>query len=148
MKEGVVAPFFAGYIGWYAFSPNPFIDAIVKAFKGYWWRWARRQAQREQADRDDAAWVALYGQEAFDRALASTDWVLQLQYPPPPDPRSGGALAANDQLLDQPLVVQAAWGGPRLWPAHMVAGMSAVQVAQLRLMHSTTAAVSAARWAP
>ena len=92
--------------------------------------------------------MELYGQEAFDRALASTDWVLQLEYPPPADPRSGGVLQKDDELLNQPLVVQAAWGGPRLWPAHMIAGMSAVQLAQLRLMHSQAAAVDAARWAP
>ena len=115
---------------------------------GYWWRWARRRAPREVADRWDAEWAKLYGQDALERALASTDWVLQLEYPPPPDPRSCGVVDPASDLEDQPLVVRAAWGGPRLWPAHMIAGMSAIQVAQLRLLHATSAAVETAWWAP
>ena len=80
--------------------------------------------------------------------MAATEWVLGLEYPPPPDPRSGGVLPADDPLDNQPLVVQAAWGGPRLWPAHLIAGMTAVQVAQLRLQQSHMSAVDTARWAP
>ena len=102
---------------------------------------------RAEADAADAEWIGLYGQDAFDRALEATHWVLQLDYPPPPDPRSSGVRREDDPLDDCDLVVQAAWGPPRMWPAHMFAGLSQVQLAQARLQAAHKAAVDTARWA-
>ena len=104
-------------------------------------------SERAVADAHDAEWIQLYGQDAFDKAVASTAWVLDLPFPPPPDPRSGGVLAEDDSLDTCELVVQAAWGGPRMWPAHLIAGLSLVHKAQLRLMCANKAAIDLARWA-
>ena len=123
------------------------LDAPSKMIPGYWWRWSRSQAERADADAADAEWISLYGQEAFDKALTSTAWVLDLEFPPPADPRSSGVLPADDPLDNSPLVIQAAWGGPRLWPAHQIADISSVQRAQTRLMYAHTPAVESAHWA-
>ena len=97
--------------------------------------------------RRDGGWIGLYGREAYDRAVAATEWVLDLEYPPPADPRSSGAAdPGDDELNEFPLVVQAAWGGPRLWPAHMIAAMSVVQETQLKLMHCQKGPLEQARW--
>ena len=39
----------------------------------------------------DAGWIDLYGREAYDAAILSTNWVLELKYPPPPKALSAPA---------------------------------------------------------
>ncbi len=85
---------------------------------GYWWRWSRQgmtEAEREEAD---AAWIDLYGRHTYDLMLASTEWVLELPYPPSDEPVH--------------LSYHAASGEPNVWPAHEVSrGTHATSLAHM-----------------
>jgi hypothetical protein len=102
--------------------------------------WAQLDAQKEEAE--DAAWAEMYGIDAWDAALRSTEWVLDLPYPPPPEPQPV-APAGDVDWSSQSLVVRAAWGPPELWPAHRIDALPLVQLAQLRRLHSDQRALPA-----
>ena len=104
--------------------------------------------KEEQLERD-AGWIALYGREAYDASIRSTEWVLALPYPPPPAPHapaagergadgSGRQRTEAEALMDaasasDSLVIRAAYGWPELWPAHHVPPLDMVRQARLRL---------------
>lgn len=70
-------------------------------WEGYWWRQWRERQEPEARAASDAAWAALYGEDALQRALSCTEWTLQLACPP------------GDDALAQ----EAASGEARLWEA-------------------------------
>ena len=99
----------------------------------------------EEQRRRDSEWIRLYGERAYADAIAATEWVLSLPYPPPPRPaapagdqwgaqepvrRSSGGHVTFAQ--PEPLVVQAAWGHPRIWPAHVIDAPNFVRMMALR----------------
>ena len=94
---------------------------------GYWWRWSRHSLSEAERQERDAAWVALYGEEAYAQALRATEWVLQLPHPPPSHAPAGswGALAAR-----------AAAGEPELWEAHTARAVPEAALRRER-MHSS-----------
>ncbi len=53
---------------------------------GYWWRWSRHGMSPEGLRACGAPWIALYVQEPYDLAIASTARVLTLKNPPSEDP--------------------------------------------------------------
>lgn len=110
----------------------------------------------EEQRRRDEPWIRLYGDRAYNDALAATQWVLSLEYPPPPRPaapaeehreeedrprRSVGGHVTVAQ--EEPLVVQAAWGHPRIWPSHRIHAPSFVRMMALRARAALRAAVPA-----
>lgn len=118
------------------------IPCLPLFFPGYWWRHHRAQLDEQKQEAEDDAWAALYGIYALDAALRSTDWVLDLAYPPPPEPQPI-APAGEVDWPSQSEVVRAAWGPPELWPAHRIDALSLVQLAQLRRLHSDQRALPA-----
>lgn len=80
--------------------------------------------------RRDAGWIDLYGREAYDVAVRSTEWVLSLPYPPPSPQR--GDDGEELPMEQQELAVRAAWGGPELWPAHRAACPTVGESTRLR----------------
>ena len=102
-----------------------------RGFSGYWWRWSQAGLTQQEARRRDQAWVDLYGEEAYSAALAATQWVLGLPYPPSSAPAGS----------DTDLLHRAASGEPELWPAHMAAAPTGVTALGRMLAGSTTGAV-------
>ena len=82
------------------------------------------------------AWIDLYGEEAYEAAVVATNWVLELDFPPPPAPefdangfimRSSGGHRELPQGSDTE-IMQAAWGGPRLWKPQFIDPCSLTQM--------------------
>ena len=88
------------------------IPCLPLLFPGYWWRNYRAQLDAQKEEAEDAAWAELYGTNAWDAALHSTEWVLDLPYPPPPEPQPV-APAGDVDWSSQSLVVRAALGAAR-----------------------------------
>ena len=107
-----------------------------RGYSGYWWRWSRARLSEAARRGKDAAWIALYGEAEYAQALRSTEWVLQLPFPPPTSAPAGS--------LDE-LAIQAAAGEPRLWEAHMAAEVSEVALRRERRHSSFQAAVPKSR---
>ena len=106
-----------------------------RGFSGYWWRWSQAGLTAEEARAKDAEWVALYGEAAYAQAVAATEWVLGLPFPPPAE--DSFAPAGSPEHLAQ----RAAWGGPELWPAHLAPTPSDLQMRTDRLRGAQAGAV-------
>ena len=103
-----------------------------RGFSGYWWRWSRAGYDEEERREADAAWIALYGEAEYQQAIRSTNWVLQLPYPPPTFAPAGSL---------EELAMQAAAGEPRLWDAHMAKDRAEADIRRDRRQFGFQAAV-------
>ena len=98
---------------------------------GYWWRHATKHLSRAELREHSQDWIDLYGVEAYEASLVATEWVLELDFPPPPQPEDdadasertrSGCSECGTELM------QAAWGGPRLWRPQMIDACSLTQI--------------------
>ena len=116
---------------------------------GYWWRHARELLSDADRAQQDGEWAAIYGADALAKSLRATDWVLDLAYPPPECPWRPEDLRTPaghpTWWEDQPEIIHAAYGGPRLWEAHGIDAASLAELAQLRLQASMRNALPSGR---
>ena len=97
-----------------------------RGWSGYWWRHAAADIGTIEAERQNARWAALYGEEAYRESLRCTEWVMELPYPP--------------ETCETTLSYQAAYGEPRVWPAFQ-ARPPAHAVARSLWQHASSAAL-------
>ena len=111
-----------------------------RGYSGYWWRHSHRGLSAAAARQRDQPWIDLYGEEAYQQAIAATEWVLALPFPPPAS-ASSSAPAVSSSEPPASLVARASSGYPEFWPAHMAPHPSDITMQGERLTAQVQAAV-------